>query len=158
MRTKHQQGALQSRTQRGWLALHCPACLSYLAQNIHLYVTSLSQTGLVHRKCCTLTCLSPLQCTEMLDYLGVPWVTAAGEAEAMCAYLDWQGLVDGCITNDGDAFLYGAQTVYRNFNVNSKVSVRVISQVRHKASSGWATLGIRSEFTPVIKTHYSTLT
>lgn len=57
----------------------------------------------------------------MLDFLGVPWVTAAGEAEAMCAFLDSQGLVDGCITNDGDAFLYGAQTVYRNFNMNSKV-------------------------------------
>uniref|UniRef100_A0A3Q2C7R0 GEN1 Holliday junction 5' flap endonuclease n=1 Tax=Cyprinodon variegatus TaxID=28743 RepID=A0A3Q2C7R0_CYPVA len=63
---------------------------------------------------------APLQCAEMLDYLGVPWVTAAGEAEAMCAYLDSAGLVDGCITNDGDAFLYGARTVYRNFNMNSK--------------------------------------
>lgn len=62
-----------------------------------------------------------IQCAEMLDYLGVPWVTAAGEAEAMCAYLDSQGLVDGCITNDGDAFLYGARTVYRNFNMSSKV-------------------------------------
>ncbi|XP_056150130.1 flap endonuclease GEN homolog 1 [Lampris incognitus] len=60
------------------------------------------------------------ECAEMLDYMGVPWVTAAGEAEAMCAYLDSQGLVDGCITNDGDAFLYGAQTVYRNFNMNTK--------------------------------------
>lgn len=48
-------------------------------------------------------------------------MTAAGEAEAMCAFLDSQGLVDGCITNDGDAFLYGAQIVYRNFNINSKV-------------------------------------
>ncbi|KAM3602990.1 uncharacterized protein V6R79_014578 [Siganus canaliculatus] len=60
------------------------------------------------------------ECADMLDFLGVPWVTAAGEAEAMCAYLDSQGLVDGCITNDGDAFLYGARTVYRNFNMNSK--------------------------------------
>ncbi|XP_029281865.1 flap endonuclease GEN homolog 1 [Cottoperca gobio] len=60
------------------------------------------------------------ECAAMLDGLGVPWVTAAGEAEAMCAYLDSQGLVDGCITNDGDAFLYGARTVYRNFNMNSK--------------------------------------
>ncbi|XP_037605937.1 flap endonuclease GEN homolog 1 [Sebastes umbrosus] len=60
------------------------------------------------------------ECADMLDYLGVPWVTAAGEAEAMCAYLDSQGLVDGCITNDGDAFLYGARTIYRNFNMNSK--------------------------------------
>ncbi|XP_061667994.1 flap endonuclease GEN homolog 1 isoform X2 [Syngnathoides biaculeatus] len=60
------------------------------------------------------------ECAEMLDYLGVPWVVAAGEAEAMCAHLDSQGLVDGCITNDGDVFLYGARTVYRNFNINSK--------------------------------------
>ncbi|XP_014061125.1 flap endonuclease GEN homolog 1 [Salmo salar] len=60
------------------------------------------------------------ECAEMLDCLGVPWVTAAGEAEAMCAFLDAQGLVDGCITNDGDTFLYGARTVYRNFNMNTK--------------------------------------
>ncbi|KAF4115000.1 flap endonuclease GEN homolog 1 [Onychostoma macrolepis] len=60
------------------------------------------------------------ECAELLDCLGVPWVTAAGEAEAMCAYLDSQGAVDGCITNDGDAFLYGAQTVYRNFNMTTK--------------------------------------
>ncbi|XP_037101154.1 flap endonuclease GEN homolog 1 [Syngnathus acus] len=60
------------------------------------------------------------ECAEMLDYLGMPWVVAAGEAEAMCAYLDSCGLVDGCITNDGDVFLYGARTVYRNFNMNSK--------------------------------------
>ncbi|XP_052410008.1 flap endonuclease GEN homolog 1 [Carassius gibelio] len=60
------------------------------------------------------------ECAEMLDCLGVPWVTAAGEAEAMCAYLDSKGAVDGCITNDGDAFLYGARTVYRNFNMTTK--------------------------------------
>ncbi|KAJ7341460.1 hypothetical protein JRQ81_005576 [Phrynocephalus forsythii] len=59
-------------------------------------------------------------CLEMLDCLGVPWVQAAGEAEAMCAYLNANGYVDGCITNDGDAFLYGAQTVYRNFTMNVK--------------------------------------
>ncbi|XP_067283284.1 flap endonuclease GEN homolog 1 [Pseudorasbora parva] len=60
------------------------------------------------------------ECAEMLDCLGLPWVTAAGEAEAMCSFLDSQGLVDGCITNDGDAFLYGARTVYRNFNITTK--------------------------------------
>ncbi|KAF3849924.1 hypothetical protein F7725_019643 [Dissostichus mawsoni] len=75
------------------------------------------------------------ECAAMLDYLGVPWVTAAGEAEAMCAYLDSEGLVDGCITNDGDAFLYGARTVYRNFNLNSKVCllklISIICSVLH---------------------------
>lgn len=39
----------------------------------------------------------------------------------MCAYLNASGYVDGCLTNDGDAFLYGAQTVYRNFTMNTKV-------------------------------------
>nr|XP_023662746.1 flap endonuclease GEN homolog 1 isoform X1 [Paramormyrops kingsleyae]XP_023662748.1 flap endonuclease GEN homolog 1 isoform X1 [Paramormyrops kingsleyae]XP_023662749.1 flap endonuclease GEN homolog 1 isoform X1 [Paramormyrops kingsleyae] len=60
------------------------------------------------------------ECAEMLDCLGIPWVTAKGEAEAMCAFLDSSGSVDGCITNDGDVFLYGGQTVYRNFNMNTK--------------------------------------
>ncbi|NWX96030.1 GEN endonuclease, partial [Nothoprocta ornata] len=60
------------------------------------------------------------ECLELLECLGVPWVQAAGEAEAMCAYLNSNGYVDGCITNDGDAFLYGAQTVYRNFAMNAK--------------------------------------
>ncbi|NWR89289.1 GEN endonuclease, partial [Furnarius figulus] len=59
-------------------------------------------------------------CLELLECLGVPWVQAAGEAEAMCAYLNATGHADGCITNDGDAFLYGAQTVYRNFAMNAK--------------------------------------
>ncbi|NXS11215.1 GEN endonuclease, partial [Neodrepanis coruscans] len=60
------------------------------------------------------------ECLELLECLGVPWVQAAGEAEAMCAHLNAKGQVDGCITNDGDAFLYGAQTVYRNFAMNAK--------------------------------------
>ncbi|CAC5416854.1 GEN1 [Mytilus coruscus] len=29
-------------------------------------------------------------------------------------------IVDGCITNDGDVFLYGAKTVFRNFSITSK--------------------------------------
>ncbi|GAB0185545.1 flap endonuclease GEN 1 [Grus japonensis] len=60
------------------------------------------------------------ECLDLLECLGVPWVQAAGEAEAMCAYLNATGRVDGCITNDGDVFLYGAQTVYRNFAMNAK--------------------------------------
>ncbi|XP_046559726.1 uncharacterized protein LOC124268741 isoform X2 [Haliotis rubra] len=38
----------------------------------------------------------------------------------MCAALDAAGLVDACITDDGDVFLYGARTVYKNFTMNSK--------------------------------------
>ncbi|KAM5143051.1 LOW QUALITY PROTEIN: flap endonuclease GEN homolog 1 [Callospermophilus lateralis] len=60
------------------------------------------------------------ECLDMLECLGIPWVQAAGEAEAMCAHLNASGQVDGCLTNDGDAFLYGAQTVYRNFTISTK--------------------------------------
>ena len=29
--------------------------------------------------------------------------------------------MDGCITNDGDAFLYGARTVYKDLCISGKV-------------------------------------
>lgn len=75
------------------------------------------------------------ECLEMLECLGMPWVQAAGEAEAMCAYLNASGHVDGCLTNDGDAFLYGAQTVYRNFTMNTKdphVDCYTVSSIKSK--------------------------
>ncbi|XP_010590240.2 flap endonuclease GEN homolog 1 isoform X2 [Loxodonta africana] len=75
------------------------------------------------------------ECLDMLECLGIPWVQAAGEAEAMCAYLNANGYVDGCLTNDGDAFLYGAQTVYRNFTMNTKdphVDCYTMSSIKSK--------------------------
>uniref|UniRef100_A0A5K3FP83 XPGN domain-containing protein n=1 Tax=Mesocestoides corti TaxID=53468 RepID=A0A5K3FP83_MESCO len=60
------------------------------------------------------------QCFRLLKALGVPCVASPGEAEAMCAFLNSEGLVDGCVTNDGDAFLYGASLVYRHFSLNSR--------------------------------------
>ncbi|XP_072182130.1 uncharacterized protein [Diadema setosum] len=59
------------------------------------------------------------ECQEMLELMGVPCVQSQGEAEAMCALLDRQGIADGCLTEDGDAFLYGARTVYRNLNMST---------------------------------------
>ncbi|XP_058802865.1 flap endonuclease GEN [Phymastichus coffea] len=55
------------------------------------------------------------ECEEMLRYMGIACIKGYGEAEAMCAYLNADGLVDGCISQDSDCFLYGAKTVYRNF-------------------------------------------
>ncbi|KZC08486.1 Flap endonuclease GEN [Dufourea novaeangliae] len=55
------------------------------------------------------------ECKEMLIFMGLACVQGHGEAEAMCAYLNDDGLVDGCISQDSDCFLYGAKVVYRNF-------------------------------------------
>lgn len=59
------------------------------------------------------------ECKELLDALGVTTIESKGEAEAACAGLDQQGAVDGCITVDGDSFLYGAKTVYRNLSTDT---------------------------------------
>ncbi|XP_043268619.1 flap endonuclease GEN isoform X2 [Venturia canescens] len=55
----------------------------------------------------------------MLEFMGLKCVKGSGEAEAMCAYLNADGLVDACISQDSDCFLYGAKTVYRNFCISA---------------------------------------
>ncbi|XP_011875697.1 PREDICTED: flap endonuclease GEN [Vollenhovia emeryi] len=60
------------------------------------------------------------ECRELLRYMGVACVQSHGEAEAMCAYLNEDGLVDGCISQDSDCFLYGAKVVYRNFSMSTQ--------------------------------------
>ncbi|EZA52825.1 Flap endonuclease GEN [Ooceraea biroi] len=60
------------------------------------------------------------ECRQMLQYMGIACVQGQGEAEAMCAYLNEDGLVDGCISQDSDCFLYGARIVYRNFSTSTQ--------------------------------------
>lgn len=52
-----------------------------------------------------------------LSKQGLPVVQASGEAEATCAALNAAGLVDGCQTKDSDAFVFGAQAVYRSLHL-----------------------------------------
>lgn len=52
-------------------------------------------------------------CQELLQLFGLPYIIAPAEAEAQCAWLDAQGLVDGVVTDDNDAFLFGAKHIYR---------------------------------------------
>lgn len=54
------------------------------------------------------------ECQELLTLFGIPYIVAPGEAEAQCAWLNSIGLVDGVITDDNDAFLFGAHRVLRH--------------------------------------------
>ena len=53
------------------------------------------------------------ECQELLQLFGLPYIIAAQEAEAQCAWLDMEGLVDGTVTEDNDVFLFGGRHVYR---------------------------------------------
>lgn len=53
------------------------------------------------------------ECQELLQMFGLPYIIAPVEAEAQCAWLDSEGLVDGVITDDNDVFLFGGEHVYR---------------------------------------------
>ena len=60
----------------------------------------------------------------MLELLGIPYLNSIGEAEAYCALLNNRGLVEGVLTDDTDALLYGATTVYRNVSTSKKVPTK----------------------------------
>ena len=50
---------------------------------------------------------------RLLTYLGIPIVESPGEAEQTCAFLQRSGACDFCVTDDSDAFPFGALKVVR---------------------------------------------
>ncbi|GAB0097127.1 Flap endonuclease GEN [Sergentomyia squamirostris] len=62
-------------------------------------------------------------CENLLTIMGVECVKGPGEAEAFCAHLNRDGLVDGVVSQDSDCFAYGARKVFRNFSVAKQGSV-----------------------------------
>ncbi|KAK4393025.1 DNA repair protein UVH3 [Sesamum angolense] len=54
------------------------------------------------------------ECQELLQMFGLPYIIAPMEAEAQCAFMEQSNLVDGVVTDDSDAFLFGARSVYKN--------------------------------------------
>lgn len=64
---------------------------------------------------------------ELLAILGIPVIESPGEAEQTCAYLQRTGMCDYCVTDDSDAFPFGAKRVIRLSKLAPKTdSVEVI--------------------------------
>nr|POE94430.1 flap endonuclease gen like 1 [Quercus suber] len=57
----------------------------------------------------------------MFDHLKIPYHQAPGEAEAECAKLNRLGIVDAVWSDDGDAFMFGCQTLIRQHKVGGKI-------------------------------------
>lgn len=69
----------------------------------------------------------------MLRLFGLPYITAPMEAEAQCAQLSMQHLVDGIITDDSDVFLFGGSPVYRHmFNHRQSVECYWMSDMERE--------------------------
>lgn len=69
----------------------------------------------------------------LLGLFGIPYITAPMEAEAQCAELTQQGLVDGIITDDSDVFLFGGTPIYRNmFNARREVESYYLRDVQRE--------------------------
>lgn len=54
--------------------------------------------------------------TTLLDYMGVGYIIAPGEAEHYCSKLSMAGLVDAVLTDDTDAIPCGSKIILRNFS------------------------------------------
>ncbi|CCG84786.1 protein of unknown function, partial [Taphrina deformans PYCC 5710] len=73
------------------------------------------------------------ECQELLAQFGIPYITAASEAESQCAHLVQLNLVDGIVTDDSDVFLFGGTRVYRNmFNAAKTVECYVLSDLERE--------------------------
>ncbi|BFY98057.1 hypothetical protein BsWGS_01097 [Bradybaena similaris] len=71
-----------------------------------------------------------LEYKVLLTALGVPVIECDGEAEKLCAELNHRKLVDGVITNDGDALIYGAETIYKGLLQEKKDHVAMVYHMK----------------------------
>ncbi len=57
---------------------------------------------------------------QLLDALGIPWMTAPSEAEAQAARLVREGIADYVVSQDMDCLLFGAPKMLRNLSISGK--------------------------------------
>jgi DNA excision repair protein ERCC-5 len=88
------------------------------------------QSGTAARDSDGVTSAMKEEVMALLQLFGVPFIIAPMEAEAQCAALEAAGIVDAVITDDSDAFLFGAKNVFKNiFDDKKYVEVYRISDI-----------------------------
>ncbi|KLO05933.1 PIN domain-like protein, partial [Schizopora paradoxa] len=77
---------------------------------------------------------------EFLKCWGFSWYTAAGEAEAELAQLNLHGAIDAVMTDDSDAFVFGARNQKKN--IKARLDDNVVYVYRADAIKEHPTLGL----------------
>lgn len=65
-----------------------------------------------------------LECKELLDAMGVPYIDAPGEAEKFCVYLQKINKVDYVVTDDTDAFPFGGTNILKT-SIKNNIIIEV---------------------------------
>ncbi|GAM89938.1 hypothetical protein ANO11243_079780 [Dothideomycetidae sp. 11243] len=78
---------------------------------------------------------------DLLEYFGFPMHHAPGEAEAECALLQREGIVDAVLSEDVDTLMFGSRITMRSWSPESKTSkvpthVNVYDADKTETSSG----------------------
>ncbi|KAL2042561.1 hypothetical protein N7G274_005055 [Stereocaulon virgatum] len=91
-------------------------------------------------------CLPNLLTKELLKRFGFPYHTAPGEAEAECALLQKEGLVDAVLSDDVDTLMFGCSMTLRNWTAEGVRGKRSPTHVNvYNAENTKNTTGLDNE-------------
>ncbi len=65
------------------------------------------------------------QCKELLDLMGIPYISAPEEADSQCAYLARSGIAQSVSTEDMDILTFGANKIYRSLTSYKKPTLEI---------------------------------
>lgn len=74
---------------------------------------------------------------ELLTLFGIPYLRAPAEAESQCVELEKLGLVDGVVTEDSDALVFGCKSLYKNIFDDKKYVEAYLSSDAEKIGIGF---------------------
>jgi 5'-3' exonuclease len=67
------------------------------------------------------------ECKSYLDMCGIPYITALSESDPQLVGIShyYQNIIEGIYSEDSDMFLYGAETLYKDFDKDEKTFKRL---------------------------------
>lgn len=73
------------------------------------------------------------ECKELFNLMGVPYITACGEAEGLCARLVKEGIVDAAVSEDTDLYPSGATVIIKDLNPDkNKITISYLNRLLEK--------------------------